>query len=160
VSPPFPPAGPCLATLSMAVKCGSPASCNLRPGHRRDAAPFWRRRCYRRQHANAPPRQRAIVLTRRSGDGARAKDLSNQGKEHQRRQDELDDRASAWIFAGESGSRGGGVGVGMGMGVLVLTRTLTRTLTRRKQQGLAPRHDRPARAVRQRGDRADGGGDQ
>ncbi|OCF32479.1 cytoplasmic protein [Kwoniella heveanensis BCC8398] len=33
-----------------------------------------------------------------SGDGARAHDLSVQGKEHQRKQDELDDQAGAWIF--------------------------------------------------------------
>ncbi|KAK6906350.1 hypothetical protein I203_100335 [Kwoniella mangroviensis CBS 8507] len=33
-----------------------------------------------------------------SGDGARAHELSVQGKSHQRRQDELDDEASAWIF--------------------------------------------------------------
>ncbi|WVR08847.1 hypothetical protein IAU60_005905 [Kwoniella sp. DSM 27419] len=33
-----------------------------------------------------------------AGDGARAHDLSVQGKEHQRRQDELDDEAGAWIF--------------------------------------------------------------
>ncbi|WVW79636.1 hypothetical protein I302_101605 [Kwoniella bestiolae CBS 10118] len=33
-----------------------------------------------------------------SGDGARAHELSQQGKSHQRKQDELDDEASAWIF--------------------------------------------------------------
>ncbi|WVF65287.1 hypothetical protein IAT40_000011 [Kwoniella sp. CBS 6097] len=33
-----------------------------------------------------------------SGDGARAHDLSVQGKEHQRKQDELDDQAGAWIY--------------------------------------------------------------
>ncbi|WWC90957.1 uncharacterized protein L201_005895 [Kwoniella dendrophila CBS 6074] len=33
-----------------------------------------------------------------SGDGARAHELSQQGKSHQRKQDELDDEASSWIF--------------------------------------------------------------
>ncbi|WWC63749.1 uncharacterized protein I303_106354 [Kwoniella dejecticola CBS 10117] len=33
-----------------------------------------------------------------SGDGERAHELSVQGKSHQKRQDELDDEASAWIF--------------------------------------------------------------
>lgn len=34
-----------------------------------------------------------------SGDGARAKDLSNEGKAHQRRKEELNDQAADWIFA-------------------------------------------------------------
>jgi hypothetical protein len=41
-------------------------------------------------------------LTRRSGDGARAHELSQQGKNHQKRQDELDDEAAGWIFNGAS----------------------------------------------------------
>lgn len=33
-------------------------------------------------------------------DGALAKDLSNQGKEHQRKMEELNEQASSWIFIG------------------------------------------------------------
>lgn len=35
----------------------------------------------------------------KSGDGARAKELSNEGKAHQRRKEELNDQAADWIFA-------------------------------------------------------------
>ena len=35
------------------------------------------------------------------GDGAGAKDLSNQGKSHQREMERLNAEASAWIFRGE-----------------------------------------------------------
>lgn len=34
------------------------------------------------------------------GDGARAKELSNQGKEHQRQMNDLNKQASDWIFIG------------------------------------------------------------
>jgi hypothetical protein len=34
-------------------------------------------------------------------DGARAKELSNQGKEHKRRMEELNLQASEWIFTSE-----------------------------------------------------------
>lgn len=37
----------------------------------------------------------------KSGNGARAKELSNQGKAHQAKQDQMDDQAAAWIFQGE-----------------------------------------------------------
>ncbi|KAH8828319.1 hypothetical protein DL96DRAFT_1602686 [Flagelloscypha sp. PMI_526] len=37
--------------------------------------------------------------TYESGDGARAKELSNQGKEHQRRMEQLNAEACDWIFA-------------------------------------------------------------
>lgn len=37
----------------------------------------------------------------RAGDGAKAHELSVQGKAHQRTQDQLDDQASAWIFNGK-----------------------------------------------------------
>lgn len=37
----------------------------------------------------------------KSGDGGRAKELSNEGKRHQAQQDRLDDQAAAWIFQGE-----------------------------------------------------------
>lgn len=37
----------------------------------------------------------------KSGNGARAKELSNQGKAHQAKQDQLDEQAAAWIFQGE-----------------------------------------------------------
>jgi hypothetical protein len=36
------------------------------------------------------------------GDGAAAKELSNQGKTHQREMERLNAEASAWIFRGES----------------------------------------------------------
>lgn len=39
-----------------------------------------------------------------SGDGERAHELSMQGKEHQRKRDELNDQAAQWIFNGQSGS--------------------------------------------------------
>lgn len=39
-------------------------------------------------------------LTARSGDGARAKQLSEQGKQHQANQQRLDGQASDWIFRG------------------------------------------------------------
>jgi hypothetical protein len=35
-------------------------------------------------------------------DGALAKELSNQGKEHKRKMEELNAQASAWIFKSES----------------------------------------------------------
>lgn len=35
-----------------------------------------------------------------SRDGARAKELSNEGKEHQRKMNELNRQASDWIFIG------------------------------------------------------------
>lgn len=35
----------------------------------------------------------------KAGDGARAKELSNEGKAHQRRKEELNDQAADWIFA-------------------------------------------------------------
>lgn len=35
------------------------------------------------------------------GDGALAKQLSNQGKDHQRRMEQLNKEASDWIFAGQ-----------------------------------------------------------
>lgn len=35
----------------------------------------------------------------KSGDGARAKELSNEGKMHQRRKEELNDQAADFIFA-------------------------------------------------------------
>ncbi|TFK44655.1 hypothetical protein BDQ12DRAFT_593493, partial [Crucibulum laeve] len=35
-----------------------------------------------------------------SGDGARAKELSNKGKEHQRKMEQLNKQASDWIFVG------------------------------------------------------------
>jgi Domain of unknown function (DUF1771) len=35
-------------------------------------------------------------------DGATAKELSNEGKAHQREMDRLNAEASAWIFRGES----------------------------------------------------------
>lgn len=41
-------------------------------------------------------------LMSRSGDGARAKELSNQGKAHAAKQDQLDDQASEWIWVGTS----------------------------------------------------------
>lgn len=34
-----------------------------------------------------------------AGDGARAKQLSNEGHEHQRKRDQLNDQAADWIFA-------------------------------------------------------------
>jgi len=34
------------------------------------------------------------------GDGARAKQLSNEGKEHKRQMEELNEQASAWIYVG------------------------------------------------------------
>ena len=37
-----------------------------------------------------------------AGDGARAKVLSNEGKEHKAKMDELNAEASAWIYASES----------------------------------------------------------
>jgi hypothetical protein len=37
-----------------------------------------------------------------NGDGARAKELSNRGKEHQKRMEELNKQASEWIFVGVS----------------------------------------------------------
>lgn len=37
----------------------------------------------------------------KSGNGARAKELSNQGKAHQAKQDQMDEQAAAWIFQGE-----------------------------------------------------------
>jgi len=37
-----------------------------------------------------------------SGDGAGAKQLSNEGKEHQRNMESLNREASDWIFAGRS----------------------------------------------------------
>lgn len=37
----------------------------------------------------------------RSGDGARAHELSEQGKAHDRKQDQFDDEAALWIFNGE-----------------------------------------------------------
>lgn len=40
-------------------------------------------------------------LTCRSGDGGKAHDLSQEGKSHQQRQDQLDDQASEWIYNGE-----------------------------------------------------------
>jgi hypothetical protein len=42
------------------------------------------------------------LVWRRNGDGERAHDLSVEGKEHQKKQDELDDQASSWIFSGSS----------------------------------------------------------
>jgi hypothetical protein len=35
------------------------------------------------------------------GDGAKAKELSNNGKEHQRKMEALNKEASDWIFIGE-----------------------------------------------------------
>jgi Domain of unknown function (DUF1771) len=35
------------------------------------------------------------------GDGARAKELSNEGKEHQREMERLNREASEWIFRGQ-----------------------------------------------------------
>ena len=37
-----------------------------------------------------------------SGDGAKAKVLSNEGKQHKARMEELNAEASAWIYASES----------------------------------------------------------
>jgi hypothetical protein len=37
-----------------------------------------------------------------SGDGARAKELSEQGKAHQREMERLNEQASEWIFRGRS----------------------------------------------------------
>lgn len=42
-----------------------------------------------------------MELICRRGDGGKAHDLSQEGKTHQRRQDQLDDEASEWIFIGE-----------------------------------------------------------
>jgi len=39
-----------------------------------------------------------------AGDGAKAKELSNGGKEHQRRMNEINEEASRWIFEGENWS--------------------------------------------------------
>jgi len=39
-----------------------------------------------------------------AGDGARAKALSNEGKEHKAKKDELNAEASAWIYASKSRS--------------------------------------------------------
>lgn len=36
-----------------------------------------------------------------SGDGARAKELSNEGKKHKAEMEKLNDEASAWIFRGK-----------------------------------------------------------
>jgi len=40
-----------------------------------------------------------------SGDGARAKTLSNEGKEHKAKMEELHLEASAWVYASESPRR-------------------------------------------------------
>lgn len=37
----------------------------------------------------------------RRGDGAKAHELSQEGKRHQAEQDKLDDQASDWIYTGE-----------------------------------------------------------
>ena len=37
------------------------------------------------------------------GDGAKAKELSNQGKEHQRQMEALNKKASDWIYVGAFG---------------------------------------------------------
>lgn len=39
-----------------------------------------------------------------SGDGERAHQLSMQGKEHQRKRDELNDQAAQWIYNGQYGA--------------------------------------------------------
>jgi hypothetical protein len=44
----------------------------------------------------------------KAGDGGRAHDLSQEGKRHQAKQDQLDDKAAEWIFRGESREGGGG----------------------------------------------------
>jgi len=38
----------------------------------------------------------------RAGDGAKAKMLSNEGKDHKAMMEQLDTEASAWIYASES----------------------------------------------------------
>ena len=43
------------------------------------------------------------VTNLRQGNGERAHELSQQGKAHAAKQDQLDDQASAWIFNGEAG---------------------------------------------------------
>lgn len=55
----------------------------------------------RKKHTSELPCLLVVNLANdRRGDGGRAHDLSAEGKSHQKRQDDLDDEASAWIFNG------------------------------------------------------------
>lgn len=46
-----------------------------------------------------------LIMLSRRGDGAKAHELSQEGKRHQAEQDKLDDQASEWIYNGAFASK-------------------------------------------------------